>query len=288
MLPESALAEMYPVIMTPSHDGKYFHNYTLSLLNIVHTNASLGLPLQVMMQRGESLITRARNNCVAKFLENKEWTHLFWIDSDIGFSPDSFYRLLLADKDVVAGVYPLKRENWPKAGLPAGMTHADFERMYTSYTVNTNDKDENGEIVLKVDEDGFMKVHDAPTGFMVIKRSVFEKMIEAYPELNYVSDSDYSPENKGLHYRFFDCMIDPESKRYLSEDYTFCYLWRQIGGEVYVDVQSNLTHQGAKVYRGSFAESLQTNVANAVYAPEGTTMRLELAAPLHANPRGAE
>ena len=168
MLPESALAEMYPVIMTPSHDGKYFHNYTLSLLNIVHTNASLGLPLQVMMQRGESLITRARNNCVAKFLENKEWTHLFWIDSDIGFSPDSFYRLLLADKDVVAGVYPLKRENWPKAGLPTGMTQADFERMYTSYTVNTNDKNENGEIVLKVDEDGFMKVHDAPTGFMVI------------------------------------------------------------------------------------------------------------------------
>lgn len=60
MLPESALAEMYPVIMTPSHDGKYFHNYTLSLLNIVHTNASHGLPLQVMMQRGESLITRAQ------------------------------------------------------------------------------------------------------------------------------------------------------------------------------------------------------------------------------------
>ena len=71
-------------------------------------------------------------------------------------------------------------------------------------------------------------------------------MIEAYPELNYVSDSDYSPENKGLHYRFFDCMVDPESKRYLSEDYTFCHLWRQIGGEVYVDVQSNLTHQAQK------------------------------------------
>lgn len=60
MLPESALAEMYPIIMTPSHDGKYFHNYTLSLLNIVHTNAAHGLPLQVMMQRGESLITRAQ------------------------------------------------------------------------------------------------------------------------------------------------------------------------------------------------------------------------------------
>lgn len=137
---------------------------------------------------------------MATFLENKEWTHLFWIDSDIGFSPDSFYRLLLADKDVVAGIYPLKRENWPEEGVPAGTTQADFERMYTSYTINTNDKDENGEIVLKVDEDGFMKVHDAPTGFMVIKRSVFEKMMAAYPELNYISDSDYSPENKSLHY----------------------------------------------------------------------------------------
>ena len=241
-----------------------------------------------MMQRGESLITRARNNCVARFLENKEWTHLFWIDSDIGFSPDSFYRLLLADKDVVAGIYPLKRENWPEEGVPAGTTQADFERMYTSYTVNTSEKNENGEIVLKVDEDGFMKVHDAPTGFMVIKRSVFEKMMAAYPELNYISDSDYNREDKGLHYRFFDCMVDPESKRYLSEDYTFCHLWRQIGGDVYVDVQSNLTHQGAKVYRGSFAESLQTNIANAVFAPKGTPMRLELATPLHANPRGAE
>ena len=133
-----------------------------------------------------------------------------------------------------------------------------------------------------------MKVHDAPTGFMVIKRSVFEKMMAAYPELNYISDSDYNREDKGLHYRFFDCMVDPESKRYPSEDYTFCHLWRQIGGDVYVDVQPNLTHQGAKVYRGSFAESLQTNIANAVFAPKGTPMRLELAAPLHANPRGAE
>ncbi len=205
------------------------------------------------------------------FLENKEWTHLFRIDSDIGFSPYSFYRLLLADKDVVAGIYPLKRENWPKAGVPAGTTQADFERMYTFYTVNTSDQDENGEIVLKVDEDGFMKVHDAPTGFMVIKRSVFEKMMAAYPELNYISDSDYNRENKGPHYRFFDCMVDQKSKRYLSEDYTFCHLWRQLDGDVYVDVQSNLTHQGAKVYRGSFAESLQTNVANAVFAPERHT-----------------
>ena len=288
MLPESALAQMYPVIMTPSHDGKYFHNYVLSLLNVVSRSAAAGWPLQVMMQRGESLITRARNNCVAAFLENPDWTHLFWIDSDIGFSPDAFYRLLLADRDVAAGIYPLKRENWPSEGLHAGTTREDFERMYTSYTVNTGKADAAGKIVLKVDEEGFMKVDDAPTGFMVIKRAVFEKMMAAYPELNYISDSDPKGQDKGLHYRFFDCMVDPDTKRYLSEDYTFCRLWQQIGGEVYVDVQSNLTHQGAKVYRGAFAESLQTNIAHAVFAPKGMPMMLETAAPLVSNPRGAE
>ena len=80
---------------------------------------------------------------MATFLENKEWTHLFRIDSDIGFSPDSFYRLLLADKDVVAGVYPLKRENWPEEGVPAGATQADFERMYTSELQNKGIPNEN-------------------------------------------------------------------------------------------------------------------------------------------------
>ncbi|MDO4641085.1 MAG: hypothetical protein Q4A84_05205 [Neisseria sp.] len=288
MLPESALREMYPAIMTPSHDGKYFHNYVLSLLNLTNHAQKVGMPLQIVLQRGESLITRARNNCVASFLANPEWTHLFWMDSDIGFSPEAVYRLLLADRDVVAGVYPLKRENWPEAGLPQGMTRTEFEAAYTRYTINTSRLDENGEIALHIDADGFMEVDEAPTGFMVIKRSVFERMIAAYPDLQYVSDSDYEPEEENLHYRFFDCFVDPQSRRYLSEDYGFCHLWQRIGGKIFIDTQSNLTHQGAKVYRGPFARSLKTNLPMAVSAPEGRKMRLEHDAPLAMNPPGAE
>ena len=287
MLPETALAGMYPVIMTPSHDGKYFHNYVLSLLNVVHDAAARGLNVQVMMQRGESLITRARNNCVAEFMANPDWTHLFWIDSDIGFSAQAFYRLLLADRDVAAGVYPLKRERWPSEGLPQGMTQQAFEQHYTLYTVNTNPNQSDGSLHLKADAHGFIAVDEAPTGFMVIKRSVFEKMMAAYPELQYVSDSEHTA-NRGFHYRFFDCMVDPESKRYLSEDYTFCRLWQQIGGQVYIDAQSNLTHQGAKIYRGSFADSLQSSLPHAVFAPAGTRMSLESAATLTPNIRGPE
>ncbi|PJG85424.1 hypothetical protein [Conservatibacter flavescens] len=283
MLPMSELKNMYPLIVTPSHDGKYFHNYTLSLMNVVHQAAQIGMPIQVLLQRGESLITRARNNAVSDFLSNKDYTHLFWIDSDIGFSANAFFRLLLADRDVAAGVYPLKKENWPQEGIPANMTQAEFEKHYTKYTVNTHTTDETGAINLTVDQDGFVDLDEAPTGFMAIKRHVFDQMINAYPDLAYVSDSDYNP-NK-VCYRFFDCMVDPDSKRYLSEDYFFCRLWRKLGGNVAVDVQSNLSHQGTKVYTGSFVESLRTNLAQTVNAPTGTMMRLDLSDNIQENER---
>lgn len=111
MLPESILAQIYPIIMTPNHDRKYFHNYALSLPNIVHTSAQNGWPLQVAIQCGKSPIARARNNRVAIFMTHPEWTRLFWIGPDTSSSVEAFYCLLLTNKDVVASIYPLKQEN---------------------------------------------------------------------------------------------------------------------------------------------------------------------------------
>ena len=215
---------IYPVIMTPSHDGKFFQNYVTSLLNFTIQAERSGMPLQVVMHQGESLVTRARNNCVAQFLANPEWTHLFWIDADIGFSAEAAFRLLNSGYDIAAGVYPLKRENWPEGGVPAGTTQKHFEAGYTRYTVNAKEEVEgSGQVELKVQPDGFMKMEEAPTGFMVIKRCVFERLIKSYPEFNYVPDG-ISDADQGLHYRFFDVMVDPVTRRYLSEDYGFCRL----------------------------------------------------------------
>ncbi|MDO5638516.1 MAG: hypothetical protein Q4G28_01445 [Neisseria sp.] len=287
MLPDSALKEMFPVVMTPSHDGKYFHNYTLSLLNLLASSFHVGLNMQVSLQRGESLITRARNNAVADFLANPQWTHLFWIDSDIGFSPQAAYRLLLSDYDVACGVYPLKYENWPSEGVPAHMTQAQFEAHFTRYTINHNQQNTQGEVVVEIGEDGFFEVDEAPTGFMVIKRSVFERLMAAYPGLQYLPDS-IGVGDRGLHYRFFDVMVDPESRRYLSEDYGFCKLWRDIGGKIHADGQSNLSHQGAKLYRGSFADSLAYSLQNAVGAPDGRILKISGMQHLQPNERGPE
>jgi len=274
MLDPSELRQFFPVVVSPSHDGKYFQNYVTSLLNFAIESERAGMRMQVLFHQGESLVTRARNNCVAQFLANPNWTHLFWIDADIGFSAQAAFRLLLSGYDIAAGVYPLKRENWPAEGVPAGTTQQQFEATFTRYTVNAKASALTSQVELDVQPDGFMKMTEAPTGFMVIKRAVFERLIASYPELNYVPDS-IGETDRGLHYRFFDVMVDPETRRYLSEDYGFCRLWSGLGESIYIDANSNLSHQGAKMYRGDFANSLLTSLPHAVGGPVGAAMVLK-------------
>ena len=174
MLEPSALQRFFPVVVTPSHDGKFFQNYVMSMMNFAIEAERAGMRMQVLFHQGESLVTRARNNCVAQFLANPEWTHLFWIDADIGFSAQAAFRLLLSDHDIAAGVYPLKREDWPQEGVAAGTTRAQFDATFTRYTVNASASEASGKVELEVQPDGFMKMTEAPTGFMAIKRGVFE------------------------------------------------------------------------------------------------------------------
>ena len=130
-------------------------------------------------------------------------------------------------------------------------------------------------VELSIDRDGFMEVREAPTGFMCIKRQVLDRLIEAYPDMRYVPDwpKGTYPEG-GVHYRFFDVMVDPESRRYLSEDYGFCRIWEAIGGKIFVDANSDLSHQGERLYTGDFAATLRAALPSAVGAPEGQRMHI--------------
>ena len=284
MLDRSALRDFRPLIMTPSHDGTFFFTYLASTIQLMADASNVGLPINYMFQCGDSLVTRARNHLVAIFLSQPQWTHLMWIDADIGFSPEAFYRLLLADRDIAAGVYPLKRENWPAEGVPAGTTETDYAQLYTRYTANSGQA-ADPIVGLHIDEDGFMAVREAPTGFMLIKRDVFLRMIDAYPELKYTPDMiDAGPAQ--YSYLFFDVSLDPESNRYLSEDYTFCRRWEKMGGKIYVDANSNLAHMGGKIYRGDFAASLTRNAPWAVTAPAGKEYQVSGLEHLKSNPPG--
>ncbi|MDM0044912.1 hypothetical protein QTH91_10485 [Variovorax dokdonensis] len=256
-----ALAKVRPWIATPSYTGGLTTGYVRSLLGLVGQAYAHGFAMNTRFLDGDSLVPRARNRMAAEFLADARWTHLFWIDADIGFEPESALRLLSSGHDVVAGVYPHKIDGWPAQGLeaplPAGSHREDFEARYASFPANLLRHSP-----AEVDADGFLEVLDAPTGFMLIARHVLERMARELPELRYTPDTSGHPSLAGsqpaslAHHRFFDVMAEPANGRYLSEDYAFCRRWQSIGGKVHVDTRSRLTHQGHKVYTGDFGLAL--------------------------------
>ncbi|MFZ0557900.1 MAG: hypothetical protein WAM55_01250 [Methylovirgula sp.] len=256
MLPVSALRSMKVMFATPCYISAVSMNYVTSIFGLTLDCAHFGIDC-ILHMHSESLITRARNKIVIKFLEEERFTHLFWIDSDLSFKSEAVFRILRADRDVVAGIYPMKSDPWPEEGPPAGMTRKEFDIKYTEYPFNPVHHNSRAPIGPYVDEDGFIEVAEAPTGFMAVKRSVFTNMMAQYPELNYVPDGPPGHPQAHLHWRFFDCMVDPDSGRYLSEDFAFCRRWRDMGGIVYADMQSKLQHLGQRIFNGDLAESLR-------------------------------
>jgi len=210
-------------IATPCYNNTVFTNYMTSMIRLMiawKSEAFKDIHFSFLIRGGDSLIPRVRNSMVAEFLSKDEYTHLLWIDADIGFSPEDILRLLESDLDVVAGVYPLKKINFPEK-LPENMTEEEFKVLYTSYPFNPISRS------FTIPPSGFVEVLDAPTGLMMIKREVLTKMMKHYPEMKYKPDTMLGLEGLAnqiddFYYLFFDVMVD-DAGRYLSEDYGFCF-----------------------------------------------------------------
>ena len=205
----------------------------------------------------ESLVTRGRNTLNSFFMENKAATHLFFIDADIEFNPEDILRMVAYDKDIVVGAYPKKALNWTSiisaARADESETEETIEGHSSNYVVNFDFlKDENGNHTPQVQiEDNLVKLKDAGTGFMCIKKEVIQKMFDKHPEMKYVNDINVDQKFEPFMYALFDTIIDPDSRRYLSEDYMFCRTWQNMGGTVYLDPRTALNHVGHYTFRGN-------------------------------------
>ncbi|MFW2441148.1 MAG: hypothetical protein ACN4GR_17455 [Arenicellales bacterium] len=245
--------EIKLLIATPCYGGMATTEYLESMLRLAKTD----LVFDLMLVANESLITRARNSCAAAFLGNETYSHLLFIDSDIGFMPHELGRLLNIDKPIVAGVYPKKVRNWDKALKLEAQSGDDLQYNTLDYVLNVLDEGEpmEGETFDGLVKDGYMRVAYAGTGFMLIKREVFNAIMKKFPDNHYANEG-YGYDREDMHERFYDffsTMIHPQSKRYLSEDFTFCYRWRQCGGEIWVNAISELTHVGRSVFKGDLS-----------------------------------
>lgn len=214
----------------PCYNGALTESFFISMLKFMNATTQIGMSYTVDTMVNESLIPRGRNSLCAKFLAfEPRSTHLLFIDADIGFEPQEIVKLVLADKDVVGGLYP-------KKALPI------------QYVVN---KVENG------DKDGnVVEVANLGTGFMLIRREVIESMIANHPELHYQDQIGLDPKFAPFKYALFDTLIDPVTKEYLSEDYTFCKRWRDMGGKIFADLSIQLDHVGYYKFSGDATKLL--------------------------------
>jgi hypothetical protein len=234
------------MVATPCYGGLLNQGYVESIVQLIGYAATHGFGVNLVMNGHDSLITRSRNKLVSMFLDMPQATHLMFIDADIVFKPEYVLRMLNFDQDVVAGVYPVKGIDWAQVQrkLTPDITQDKLQEAGLNYVGLPYPKAEGEE------RNGFITAAYAGTGFKLIKRAVFERMIAAYPETKYQVAQTFprALKNSGNQYALFECMIDPMTGVYLSEDFAFCQRWRKLGGKIWLDTQSHLKHIGVYTY----------------------------------------
>ena len=244
-------------IGTPMYGAQCSGIYTKACTDLAQICAANGITVKFYYLFNESLIQRARNYIVDEFLRS-DCDHLVFIDADIGFNPRDILGMLAVHLsspelyNIVTGPYPKKTIAWEKVSKASKAGKADenpfeLENYTADYVFNPVKRSSSFNVAepLEIGEGG--------TGFMLIPRATLEKFKEAYPELSYKPDHIRTDAFDGSREitAFFDCIIDPDTKRYLSEDYFFCKKARQAGMKVWMCPWMQLQHVGSYVFKGS-------------------------------------
>ena len=237
-------------IATPCFGGQVSSLYATSIFKLQRALRSTPeVELVIHMREGDALITRARADLVALFLDDPAATHLLFIDADIGFEPDQVMRLVASGGDMVGGAYPIKRVNWDKARKVIEEQRPNTRSAVLDYVLEVEDPERIAVV------SGFARVRYAGTGFLMIRRQALERMCRHYASLQFrrehsIADSLAASPNR---FALFECMIEPLTGIYLSEDFSFCKRGPDMGGEIWADLESRLNHVGPTTFYGDVA-----------------------------------
>ena len=210
-------------IGTPCFEGKVYCNYTSSLIKTLDLLRENGIDYEVHFMPNQ-IVTRARNILAYEFLSGN-FTHLLFIDADIQWKPQDVIKLINHKKELVVGLYA------NKSYLIVESNNFFKKIQYSSTFFPENNI---------MDKNKLMEIKHGATGFMLIERCVFEKVIDLAPEFKYSSHTMND---------FFPCkVVDGD---YLTEDYAFCQIWREKGGKIWADLSVCLNHEGWHSYHGN-------------------------------------
>jgi hypothetical protein len=216
------LSQQHIHFSLPLLDGKVNDALLVSMMRFVVISKDLGIQFSIDTMKYDSLVSRARNNLVARFMTNPHATHLMFIDSDLVFEAEYIIRMLIARKDVVGAVYPIK-------DIPV---RYEFDPL----------ENPDGETDL-------ISVTDLSTGFLLITKDAIKKMMDAHPELKY-NGVGMAKETLPYTYALFDTSLDV-TNNYLTEYQTFSRRWTDLGGKLYADVGLKVDHIGQVAFPGN-------------------------------------
>ena len=235
-------------ISTPCYGGACNAMYMTSLLSLQAVFGKAGHEAMVSVLVNESLITRGRNALVNQFMKT-DADYLFFIDSDIQFYGDQVLPMIDADKDIICGIYPKKEINWQQVakGVKNGEDVNNLKHYTGSWVLNLADY--AGSVTVPVGDP--LEIWAGGTGFMLIKRKVFEQLKDKTPSyINDVVDLAKANSPRERITQYFTESIEPETERLLSEDYHFCRQWRLQGGKIYAAPWVQLSHHGTYAFDG--------------------------------------
>jgi len=248
-------AEKPPIhlfIATPMYGGMCAGFYTQSILNLQNVFKNTGWTLSFSFMFNESLIPRARNALVQGFLKSGA-THMMFIDADIKFEASHIIHMVEADKEILCGIYPKKEINWEstKKAMDAGVPNDQLKHFTGSFVVNLVDY--SSEVTVPVNKP--VEIWNGGTGFMMIKREVFDNLADKVPEYtNNIVDLSGTLKADTIK-EYFATSIEEETKILLSEDYHFCKLARKHGMKVWAAPWAQLGHIGSYLFEGQLTPS---------------------------------
>lgn len=204
------------MIATPAYGGMVHLDFASTLLELRAT----GVEFAFVGMGNERLITRARNALLASFHARREFTHLLFLDADVGVPAAGIRRLLEHGRDVVAAPVPLKGVG------PAG------ERLFNVGRA----LGESGPLAL---------VERVGTAVLLLSRRAVDALVDDARADGRVYDRASTLAGDAgtrVHYDVFRTgVVDGE---YLSEDDWACATLRRLGFAIHIDPAIVVRHHG--------------------------------------------
>lgn len=272
-VPVSELKKRKLFLAVPMYGGQCAGMFAKSVADLSALCVQYGIALQMYFLFNESLVTRARNYCCDEFMRS-DATHMLFIDSDIGFSPQDVIAMLAIQSDdspydIIGGPYPKKCIAWEKIKLAVDKGFADenpnnLDKFVGDYVFNPK----GGQTQIPLGEP--VEVLEIGTGFMMMRRNTLQKFQETFPQYYYKPDHVRTEHFDGSReiMMFFQAEIDPKSKRYLSEDYWFCQKIQELGLKTYLCPWMKTQHVGTMIFGGSLVDLAQLGASATADAGE--------------------